>query len=70
MTKGIIKITPKPGMAGQVQMTSVDPNRFGVVVGSVLSCSDPGFTTKQNQVVDCDITSSTTCSILVAQVSG
>lgn len=68
MTKGIIKITPKPGSPGQVQVTNVEPNQFGVKAGSILEFSEPGFQVKVNDSVDCTIISHASCNLVKGQV--
>jgi hypothetical protein len=63
MSKGIIKITPKGGNSGSLEITEADPNPYKVVKGSILSFAAPGFDTPVGSSVSCDITSSKTCKV-------
>lgn len=63
MAKGIIKITPKSGANGKLQVTQTSGEAFNVAVGDILNFPDPGITVRIGDEVTCNITSSTTCSV-------
>ncbi|HLG33319.1 MAG TPA: hypothetical protein VI757_00440 [Bacteroidia bacterium] len=64
MSKGIVRVTPKPGASGSLQVTVADSNPYRVTAGSILSFADPGFPVIVGESVDCTITSGTTCDVI------
>jgi len=62
MSQGIVKVTPKPGVAGQLVVIVVDLNLYGVRVGDTLSFPDPGTPLSEWDIVDCTITSRNDCN--------
>lgn len=63
MSKGIVRITPRNNSKGKLSITLADSNPYGVVVGSELSFSDPGFTVNVGDGVNCIINSASTCTV-------
>jgi len=63
MAQGIIRLTPKRGASGSLVITNVDPNTFGVKVGSSLTYSLSNIETTVGQTVNCSIISKSTCII-------
>ena len=63
MSQGIVRITPRPGAMGILQVTVADPNKYGVKFGDVLDFKDPGFNVDIGDLVDCIIDSKTVCTV-------
>ncbi|HKB43136.1 MAG TPA: hypothetical protein VKC90_02060 [Chitinophagaceae bacterium] len=63
MSQGIVRVTPRPGVLGQLQITIADSNPFGVRVGDSLNFAAPRFTVNVEDVVECTIDSRTDCTV-------
>ena len=65
MAKGIIKQTPKVGRLGSLEITVIDTNPYGVIVGTNLNFADPNFSPPLaiNDLVTCTIDSATMCTV-------
>lgn len=63
MSQGIVKVTPKPGAMGSLQVTIADVNPWRVVAGTMLSFPAPSFEVKVGDTVECTINSATTCTV-------
>jgi len=63
MSQGIVKVTPKPGAMGQLQITVADSNPYGVRVGDTLDFAATRFPVNVGDVVECTIDSARTCTV-------
>lgn len=63
MSKGIVKSTPIVTKPGTLSVTVADANPFKLAKGALLEFNSPAFTIHENDTVECEITSSTTCKV-------
>jgi len=65
MAKGTVKITPKGSSMRKLTITVLDPNPYGVLVGTDLFFLDPKLTPPVaiNDIVTCTIDSATNCTV-------
>ncbi len=63
MSQGIVRVTPKPGAMGQLEVILADSNPFGVRVGDTLNFAATKFTVNVGDIVECTIDSRTNCTV-------
>lgn len=63
MSQGVVKVTPRPGGMGTLQVSVADANPYHVVVGAMLSFPSTSFPLSVGNNVECIFTSATACTV-------
>ena len=65
MSQGIVKVTPRPGSWGTLEVSTVGPETTPsiVAVGKTFDFNDPGFSVGLGQTVECAFDSTSKCTV-------